>query len=186
MTKYLDEYNPNSKAVNFRVQSDSKKLKFNNIQSCMAVVLVPSGGQSLVGVHLTTKTTGTESELKTAMKELKTAIAGATCDGYLVAAYTNFHAQTGIAKELKKICRTVSVCNVPGVEVSGSADVDVKVELRGNMPIAYVRPHAANLESAPGQFIKNLNRPKNAEPGKPWNLTDRADKPWQAVAFRAL
>ena len=58
MTAYLDESNPNSRSPNYRVQSDPQELKYNNIQSCIAVAMYPSATNQLVGVHLTTATTG--------------------------------------------------------------------------------------------------------------------------------
>src|SRR5512147_3255473 len=111
MTKYLDEYNPKAAGVNFRVQSDNRKLKFNNIQSCMAVVLLPVGGATMVGVHITTATSNSAEELTTVTRELRAA-AGA-CDAYLVANYTTFHARTGLGKALKKLARKVYVCDLP-------------------------------------------------------------------------
>lgn len=187
MTKYLDEYNPNARAINNRVQSDVRKLKFNNIQSCIAVVLVPVGAQKLVGVHLTTISAGSAAETQTVMRELAAAVGGGACDAYLVATFAHY-ARTGLPKELKKLARTVSLCDVPGVGAGpGGADVDVKVELNGGRLLAYVRPHAVPLTDERGRNIPNPNRnAATAEAGKPWNLTDRDDKPWMAVAFRPM
>jgi hypothetical protein len=187
VTKYLDEYQPNSRWVNQRVQSDTHKLKFNNIQSCIAVVLVPVGGQRLVGVHLTTMSTGNTAELKTVLQELRAAVGNVPCDAYLLAAFAH-HAQTNLKKELKTFARSVSLCDVPGASAtSTAADVDVKVELVGGHLMAYVRNHAVNLKDERGGVKPNPNWDRQtALPGQPQNLTDRDAKPWMAVAFRPL
>ena len=187
MTQYLDEYDPKAKSVAKKVQSDVQKLKFNNIQSCIAVVLVPVGRQIMVGVHLTTSTTTNKAELKSVMEELRQAAGAGPCDAYLVSAWA-YHAGTDLAKELKKLARAVYLCDVPAKSAAdASADVDVKVQLAGSRLQAYVRLHAVNLKDASGRAIVNpdWNR-ATALPGKPQNLTDRDAKPWMAVAFRPL
>lgn len=119
MTQYLDEYKPGAKGQNRQVQSDTQKL---------------------VGVHLTTATTGNPGEIKTVLGELKTAVGGGDCDAYLVATFSH-HASGDLTAALEKIARTVSLCDVPPA-LSGGAEIDVKVELIGGRPKAYVRPHA--------------------------------------------
>lgn len=189
MPAYLDEYIPGSRQVARQVQSDLRKLKFNNIQSCMALVLLPAGGQRLVGVHLSTVTTGKPHEIASAMNDLRAAIGGATCDAYIVANYTEFHARTGLAKAVKKIARKVYVCDLPAAsDTNNAADADVKVELTGGVIAAYVRRHAVNLTNPAGQFIQKPNAVlgRGAVPGKPTNMTDRDDKPWMPIPFQPL
>lgn len=189
MTKYLDEYIPNTKQAARKVQSDTRKLKFNNIQSCMALVLLPAGAQKLVGVHLTTGTTTKPDEIDSAMKDLRAEVGTATCDAYIVANYTAFHARTTLGKSLKKLARKVYVCDLPAMsDTNKSADADVKVELSGGVMSAFVRRHAVNLTTAPNQFIRKPNAVvgAGAVPGKPIHETDRDAKPWIPVAFQPL
>lgn len=189
MTAYLDEYKPGSKSPERRVQSDTRKLKFNNIRSCLALVLLPADGQKLVGVHLTTASTVFHpEEIDIAMKELRAELGGGSCDAYIVANYTQWHARTDLAKALKKLARRVYVCDVPAADGSGEADVDVKVELSGAVLRAYVRRHAVALKDKSGRFIPkpNVKAGGAAVPGKPTVLTDRDDKPWMPVAFQPL
>jgi hypothetical protein len=187
MTKYLDEYNPKAAGVNFRVQSDDRKLKFNNIQSCMAVVLLPVGGHTMVGVHITTATSKSAEELTTVVKELRAAVGPGPCDAYLVANYTTFHARTGLGKALKKLARKVYVCDLPpSSDTVNAADADVKVELSGGVMAAYVRRHAVFVTDASNRRIKKPNAVPGAVPGKPSYLTDRDDKPWMPVPFQPL
>jgi hypothetical protein len=187
MTRYLDEYNPRSRDVSTKVQSDPNKLKFNNIQSCIAVVLVPAGGGRMVGVHLTTITTFDTQELKGVMNELKAAVGPGACDAYLLAAYTN-HDHSDLGPSLKKLARTVWLCDVPVVGGKNQgADVDVKVELHGGQVIAYVRKHAVIIKDAAGRSTPKPGfNPATALPGKPMYMTDRDDKPWMAVTFHQL
>ena len=183
MTKYLDEYGPNARGVNRRVQSDAGKLKFNNIQSCIAVVLAPVGGQTMVGVHFTTATTSNLGELQRAIGELGAAAGDGVCDAYLVATFGH-HAGTPLVKELKKVARAVYLCDV-APDAARSADVDVKFELQDGRLTAFVRHHAVALKDAAGKLIPKPNwNAATALPGKPRNLTDRDDKPWMAVAFK--
>jgi hypothetical protein len=191
MTKYLDEYIPNTKQVARQVQSDTRKLKFNNIQSCMALVLLPAGGQKLVGVHLTTGTTTKPHEIDSAIKDLRAEVGGGVCDAYIVANYTEFHARTGLGKALKKLVRKVYVCDLPAAtDTNKSADADVKVELSNGVISAYVRRHAVALPDPanPRGFLRKPNAVTGpgAVPGKPTNLTDRDQKPWMPVPFQPL
>ena len=190
MPAYLDEYNPNSKSASNRVQSDTRKLKFNNIRSCLALVLLPAAGQKLVGVHLTTSSTVFHpEEIDAAMKELRTELGSGPCDAYIIANYTRWHARTGLAKAVKKLAKRVYVCDVPEVDHTGEADVDVKVELTGGLIRAYVRRHAVILKDKGGLQISKPNAAVAlalAVPGKPTKLTDRDDKPWMPVPFQPL
>ena len=191
MTKYLDEYIPNTKQAARKVQSDTRKLKFNNIQSCMALVLLPAGAQKLVGVHLTTGTTTKPDEIDSAMKDLRAEVGTATCDAYIVANYTAFHARTTLGKSLKKLARKVYVCDLPAVsDTNNSADADVKVELTNGVIAAYVRRHAVALPDPanPRGFLRKPNAVigAGAVPGKPTNQTDRDQKPWMPVPFQPL
>ena len=187
MTRYLDEYIPGSRQLSRKVQSDAHKLKFNNIQSCIAVVLVPAGGTTMVGVHLTTMSTFNKAELAGVMNELKTAAGAGACDAYLIAAYTN-HDHSDLGPALKKLAKTVWLCDVPAVsKTNAGADVDVKVELHGGQVTAHVRTHAVALKDSTGGARQKPGFDRTtALPGKPSYMTDRDDKPWMAVSFRRL
>lgn len=186
MTKYLDEYSTARGLLAAKVQSDTRKLKFNNIHSCVAVTLLPAGGNTMTGVHLTTANTGDRAILARVMQELRNAVGAGPCDAYLVS-HWSWHSATQLAKELKKIARALYLCDVPVKGDSDAAQVDVKFELTGGRMVAYVRDHAVFLKDARGGVTVNprYNR-ATAAPGKPMYLTDRDDKPWQAVAFRKL
>ncbi|HEY6271634.1 MAG TPA: hypothetical protein VIX19_06515 [Terriglobales bacterium] len=110
MTKYLDEYIPKSKQISRQVQSDDQKLKFNNILTCMAVVVVPVGGQTMTGVHLTVASTKNtkeaEAELAQALQELQTAAGAGPLDAYIICSW-RFHKAGGLGKGLKKLARAV-------------------------------------------------------------------------------
>ena len=191
MTSYLDEYIPNSRQVSRQVQSDTRKLKFNNIQSCLALMLLPAGGQRMVGVHLSISTTGKPEEIKQVVGELRTAVGGGTCDAYIVANYTEFHARTGLGKALKKLARKVYVCDLPAAsDTNNSADADVKIELSNGVIAAYVRRHAVGLKdpAQPSSFLRKPNAKigAGAVPGKPTYRTDRDDKPWMPIPFQPL
>ncbi len=191
MTKYLDEYNPNSRGLSYRAQADASKLKFNNILSCIAVVLVPVGSVTMAGIHLTTSSTNNLAELKLAMAELKAAINNQKCDAYMVATF-GFHAGTQLHAQLKKVARAVYLCDVqPDKDNQAQdADVDVKFELSAGRMLAFVRQHARYLETRADGTAGRTPKPNwnaaTAAPGKPRNLTDRGEKPWYPVAFKKL
>ncbi len=189
MTAYLDEYNPNSRSPNYRVQSDPQELKYNNIQSCIAVAMYPSENNQLVGVHLTTATTGNRTEMKTVRDELRQALGKVqTCTAYLVANYQTHHASTTLKRELSKIAGSVLVCNVTAVSAKDtSADVDVKIELMGGQPKCYVRSHAPFMSPAGGVGRIPKPRPEAGwaswTPGKPKTELDKTGRPWMVVDF---
>jgi hypothetical protein len=191
VTSYLDEYIPNTKQVSRQVQTDTRKLKFNNIQSCLALMLLPAGGQQMVGVHLSIATTNKPDEIKQVVGELRAAVGNTTCDAYIVANYTEFHARTGLGKALKKLARKVYVCDLPAAsDKDKSADADVKIELSNGVIAAYVRRHAIGLKDPanPHAFLRKPNAKigAGAVPGKPTYLTDRDQKPWMPVPFQPL
>lgn len=186
MTAYLDEYNPNSRGLNFRVQSDRQTLKYNNIQSCIAVAIYPSSNGQLVGVHLTTATTGNAAEMKTVRDELLAAMGRANNSrAYLVANFKTHHANTTLKRELSKIVSQVLVCNITPVSgTNTSADVDVKIELVGNTPKCYVRTHATFM--APPGGAGRIAKPQPAAgwaPGQPRAQRDKAGREWSVVDF---
>ena len=189
MTAYLDEYNPNSQYANFRVQSDPRKLSYNNIQSCIAVALWPSQNRELVGVHLTTAITNNE-ELKRVTAELNQKKGRAQCDAYLVGAYSanKYDTETRLKRQLKQIVRTVWVCDVPKVGgIDGrnkAANIDVKIELVNGLPKAYVRFHAEFKTDASGARIPVPKPQGDWPPGQPRNELDKDGKPWMAVDFK--
>lgn len=186
MTKYLDEYNPNTQNVNNRVQADADKLKFNNIQSCVAVVLQPVGGGPMTGVHLSTITTYSSHELKQAMKELKQKAGSGTFDAFVVSMWSH-HATTPLKAALKKLARAVYSVDIP--PSGNSADVDVKFEMKSGRIGVYVRQHVTLLKSSGGgAIVKPGFALATPMPGKPMYMTDKDDeaKQWMAVDFRLL
>jgi len=188
MTKYLNEYNTATNAIwaAHKVQSDNRKLKFNNIKSCIAVVLVPNGAATMVGVHLT-KGNLNPADMTRVMQELQAAAGTTACDAYLVSAWSHYEG-SNLKKELKKITRSIQLCDLPK-KSSNDADVDVKFELAGTRVMAYVREHVLPLKGPGGAQVPNPNYSKaTAAPGKPNYLTDRDDagKQWMSVSFRPL
>lgn len=188
MTKYLDEYSETSKSPNKRAQSDNRKLKFNNVQSCVAIVLVPLGQQTMAGIHLTIRETKDKAKLAGSLQELQGVAGAGPFDAYVVSAWEAYHSQTDLGKALKELARAVYICDVPEQIVGKGADVDVKVELvSGPRLQTYVRPHAVMVKDAAGRYIANPSYDKaTALPGKSSWLTDRDSKPWMAIAFRPL
>jgi hypothetical protein len=186
MTAYLDEYNPGARSPNFRVQSDPNKLRYNNIRSCIAVAVYPSHNNHLVGVHLTTATTGNVAEMKTVRDELRAQIGGSpAANAYLVANYTGHHAGTTLKRELLKIVQSVFLCDVsPISEQDTSAMVDVKMQLVAGRLIGYVRAHAEFQTNPEGQRIPK-NEPQGGWlPGQPRMQMNKTGLDWQPVDFQ--
>lgn len=180
MTAYLDEYNPNSRHANYRVQSDSSRLKYRNIQSCIAVAIYPTASRKLVGVHLTTATTGNPKELQIACDELRQAIGNVSgSKAYLVANYRTHHAATRLKQSLKQFVAQVLVCNIGPVSTTNTgANADVKIELKANRPVCYVREHA------PALFNQPKPKPDGGfKPGQATVKSDKSHREWQAVDF---
>jgi hypothetical protein len=181
MTAYLDEYQPGSRRAENGVQSDMRCLKFNNIQSCIAVVLVPGNKNRLIGVHLSTITTSRPAETKTVRAELLDELGKATNSAvYLVANYKTHHAASTLKKELQKITKSIFLCNIsPVSQKDTSADVDVKMELVGQQVRCYVRLHAPHIHP-------QVAKPKPAGgwiPGQPRTERDKEGRDWQVVDF---
>lgn len=181
MTAYLDEYNPGARGQNFRVQSDPRKLKYYNIQSCIAVAMYPSAAGQLVGVHLTDGTTHSSSEMKSVRDELRAVLGKVrNCKAYLVANYTQFHAASRLRRDLKKIAASVMLCQVTGaLGPDKAADIDVKIELVSTRVLCYVRSHApfathpgtptpVDADEPPGGFLPGQPRSKLVTTGLPW------------------
>ena len=195
MTKHVNEYDPNAtggiKSTNM-VQTDSMKLKFNNIQSCIAVGFVPSTGTMMTGVHFTTLSTGDDAELAAAMNTIKNLNTGVQLDAYLVASYSAHHSRTNLVKKLKKICRSIYLCDIPP-NAAGGANLDVKMERTGNGVRIYIREHAVFLTDADG---RNKVKPKYAgaavnqmemlKSGKTIYQKDRDQKPWTPAPFTKI
>ena len=186
MTAYLDEYNPNSNSPNYRVQADATTLKYNNIQSCIAVAIYPSATGQVVGVHLTTATTGNPAEMKTVRDELLAAMGNVPrSQAYLVANFKTHHAGTTLKRELSKIVSQVFLCNVSSVsDTNTSADVDVKIEVVGNQPKCYVRTHAPFMTPPGG--AGRIAKPVPVAgwtPGQPRAQRDKDGREWSVVDF---
>jgi hypothetical protein len=188
MTAYLDEYNPNSTSQNFRVQSDPQELKYNNIQSCIAVAIYPSATQQLVGVHLTTATTTNPKEMKIVRDELRQALGNVQrCNAYLVGNYRTHHTNTTLKRELSKIkiVSSVLVCDVSPVGGQNtSADIDVKIKLQGVQPRCYVRSHAPFITPPGGVGRVDKQKPEGGwKPGQPRSQVDKTGREWMVVDF---
>ena len=187
MTAYLDEYNPNSTRPNYRVQSDPQELKYNNIQSCIAVAIYPSATRQLVGVHLTTATTTNPNEMKKVREELRQALGNVQrCNAYLVANYRTHHAKTTLKRELSKIVSSVLVCDVSPVGGQNTgADIDVKIKLRDDgQPRCYVRSHAPFMTPPGGVGHVVKQEPAGGwKPGQPHSQLDKTGREWMVVDF---
>jgi len=188
MTKYLDEYIPNSKQKSRQVQSDGEKLKFLNVLSCAAIVVVPVGSTTMTGVHLSITTSKDtkegKAELKQVLGELQVAAGAGPLDAYIICSW-GFHRQGGLGKGLKKIARAVYLCDVPIDKVD--ANVDVMVKMLGTRLQASLRQKAEKVLDERGQAkMKPGYNYKTAEPGKPGWETDSDSKPWSPVPFTRL
>ena len=152
------------------------------------MALYPSQNRELVGVHLTTASTGNPQELKTVIAELKQAVGKTHCDAYLIANYTTHHASTKLRRELGKIARSVWLCDVSAVSTTNtSADVDVKIQLQRGQPQCFVRLHAQFMTGAGG--VGRVAKPAplgGFAPGQPRSLLDKTDKDWMVVAFKRI
>lgn len=194
MTKHVNEYNTNATGANpmkltNMVQQDSQKLKFNNIQSCIAVGIIPAAGNMMTGVHFTTSSTSSDAELMIALNRIKNLNAGVKFDAYLVASYNEHHSKTNLVKKLKKICQHIYLCDIPPNAANG-ADVDVKMERTGNGVKIYIREHAVFLLDGGGQRILKakyvgvpINNAAMVSSGKTQYQNDRDQKPWTPAPF---
>ena len=181
MTAYLDEYNPNARGQNYHVQSDPQKLKYYNIQSCIAVAMYPSAAGYLVGVHLTEGTSHSSSEMKSVRDELRAALGNVRkCTAYLVANYREYHATSRLKRDLKKIAASVMLCHVTGGP-DKAADIDVKIEVNATLVLCSVRSHAhvethpgtptpVDADRPPGGFLPGQPRSKLVTTGLPWSV----------------
>jgi hypothetical protein len=183
---HVNEYNPNSSNAVYGVQTDPQKLKFNNVKSCIAVGIVPRGGNQLIGVHFTVLSTQNDSEMDGALTKVRSLLGGSKADVFLVAAWSH-HATTNLLKKLKKFASTVSLCDVAPNSAS-EADVDVKMEMNSSGILISVREHALIIKgtdgnripkakyATPGSFTKT-----DGAAGKTMFQTDRDSKPWMRV-----
>ena len=70
-TKYVNEFDPKSKNPLKGIQEAESKLKFNNIQSCIAVGIAAAENNFLTGIHLNTGTTHVSHELSHTIQQIK-------------------------------------------------------------------------------------------------------------------
>jgi len=188
MTKYLDEYVPGSKQRNRQVQSDDEKLKFMNVLSCAALVVVPVGGKTMTGVHVSVKQ-GKEAdenlkERELMLRDLRKAAGSGQLDAYIVCAW-DFYKDGSLGKDLKKLARHVYLCDIPKAKLD--ANVDVMMKMVGERLQASVREKAEKILDANKQIkIKPGYDRKTHEPGKPYWETDKDSKPWMPVPFTRL
>lgn len=192
MTKYINEFNPNSRQENNGVQEGLVKLKFNNIQSCIAVGIVPEDNSKMIGVHLTQASTHSKLELKEAISRIKGMGGNKKCSVYLVASYSN-HRDSYLLQLLKdKLTKNIYLCDLTA-DVRGNANIDVKMIKTGNRISTYIRIHAENIKDDSGHFIYKAGlaaltkqERKARNPGKSDWVTDRDSKPWSPAIFRKI
>jgi hypothetical protein len=193
MTKYADEFDPNSRHQNRGVQEDNAKLKFNNIQTCIAVGIVPEDNSKIIGVHFTTTSTFSKDELREAIGRIKGAGADRNCKVFLVASFGN-HEKSFLVQELKsKLTKNIYLYDVPP-ETSGAANIDVKMVRAGDLMNVYIRMHAELLKGPGGGAVvkpgyaamSNDEKANFRAAGKNMYETDRDDKPWMYVSCRKI
>ena len=211
MPKHVNEYDPrpsNSQQTR-RIQEDFFKLKFNNIQSCIAVCLcvyagAPIGGQrggggawsytvpsrvtKLIGIHFNTiNLMQNEAEIDIAIQHLG-AMHKPRFDVYMVGPYNRNYATSNLAAKLRGLgAEHVYVFNVNYRQTSEGADIDVKMENAGTHLNVFYRDHAlpdfsqkkAKYDPAQGGVAPSLNQILNV--GVNSYETDRANKPWQRI-----
>lgn len=188
MTAHVNEYNPNARSAANGVQTDPQKLKFNNIQSCIAVIVVPRTGTQLIGVHFTTISTGTSpAEMDAAFTAIRSLLGRTACDVYLVAAWRH-HATTELLRKLKKFASAIYLCDV-AEDGAGAANVDVKVDLNGGSALIAIRSHTVFLKDAANQrILKPAFAGGGAVPagflqaGHSIHQNDRGAKPWTRIS----
>lgn len=195
MTVHVNEFNPSNSAAMYGVQTDPRKLKFNNIQSCIAVVLcvynkvkvgIPTI-KTLIGVHINTFNLGKgEAELKIAVARLKQHRTDEPFDIYLVGPYDTHYAASNLAKKLKSLNpREIKLANLP-VNAGKAADQDIKVEAMGaNLQIS--QRDCVKIEHG---VLKDKYDPtkggvaitkEQLAAGKHKNVNDKALKPWASI-----
>jgi len=197
MTSHVNEFDP--KALTTKnpiyttngVQSDTK-LKFNNVKSCIAIALLPRGGNALIGVHLTVRSIITApTEMDAAFTEMKGRLNNANCDAYLVASFAHYR-KTQLVRKLKTLANNVYLCDVPEKH-ENEADVDVKMELIGSAVQVWLRDHALILTNASGarilksKFATAEDVPRNyGSIGKSAYQSDASAKPWMRILPRPI
>ncbi len=189
-TKYVNEFDPKSKNPLKGIQEAESKLKFNNIQSCIAVGIAAAENNFLTGIHLTSGTTHVSHELSHTIQQIKQKNYNKKlCKIYLVAAYETFHSQTQLVKQLKQISDQIFLCNIH-VQNRDGANIDVKMQRGGSNVNVFVREHVVFLkDNANGVIPKNIsNQERSTRIAQGRNIyeTDRDSKPWQQVFMTKL
>jgi hypothetical protein len=201
MSAHVNEYDPRSKNQTRGVQTYPYKLKFNNIQSCIAVVVCvydnnPHSAPTvdrLIGVHINTSNFGNnEMELNIALSQLKQDD-DTLLDIYLVGPYDDKYAGTRLAEKLKYLKpRSIKLFNLPLIRVGYGANQDVKVESAGATVQVYYRDcvkYDQNNIKANYNPNKGGTAFTNADlaVGRHKYVNDRDQKPWKlAISFRDL
>jgi hypothetical protein len=201
MSVHVNEYDPRSKNQTRGIQTDPYKLKFNNIQSCIAVVLCVFDNDGhraptinrLIGVHINTSNLGNnEMELNIALSQLKQD-GDTLIDIYLVGPYDDKYAGTRLAEKLKYLDpRSIKLFNLTPIRAGWGANQDVKVEANGDTLNVYYRDCVkVNQDLIKDRYNPNKGGVKytNADlaVGRHKYVNDRDQKPWKlAIAFRDL
>lgn len=196
MSAHVNEFIPHSRKAPNGVQIDPHKLKFNNIRSCIAVVLCvysnakvgPSTITNLIGVHVNTTNMGNgEAELKTAVDRLKQLPNRDKFDVYLVGPYDAYYASTKLAKRLESLNpREIKLANL-AVTASNEALQDIKFEAAG----ATLRIYQRDCVKIDYKVLKDKYDPNKggtalttaqSDAGKSKYVNDAGDKPWVLIS----
>ena len=197
---HVNEYDPMSRDQTRGIQTDPRKLKFNNIQSCIAVVLcVYNTGTGLpvinrlIGAHINTiNLDNNELELNIAISQLKQA-ANTVLDIYLVGPYDAQYATSRLRGKLMYLNpRSMKLLNFSPVIAGSGANKDVKVEVAGAGVNIYYRDCVVwDRNTLKDKYNPALGNPSfgmtDLNQGHHSYVNDKALKPWQpATIFRVL
>ena len=133
---HVNEFNPLSRDAVDGVQRDDRKLKFNNIRLCLAVIICvyhrneqnPSitNISHLIGIHLGTNNFDDDGgQFNTGLERLKKALEGESLfDIHLVGSYEHNYARYGLAARLRTLKpQQIRSYNITGV----SPKIKIKV-----------------------------------------------------------
>ena len=194
MSAHVNEFSANHRLAVNGVQTDARKLKFNNIQSCIACVLCVYNGASkasgikhLMGVHLNTGNfTNNGLEVNIAMAMLKQP-KGTVLDVYLVGPYELRYAATGLLSKLGYLKpQQIKLGNFTPAEGKDTANKDVKFEVMGNDVAVYQRDCVKidHTQTKPKYDVAKGGTKftmQDAQAGRQSKPNDKADKPWVRI-----
>lgn len=186
MSIYLNEYNPNSKSPANSVTAESQKIRFNNIQTCVGVVVHDFGRGRMIGVHLTTMSTFNKDEMAGVVNKIN-ALTGNTKNKIYLVYASRHQVKSHLLSSLRPIASQLLGCQIETSEKLG-ADVDVNVKLENGAVGIWLREHADISKDASGKAMIKDKYAGNKEltsaalaKGKHVYQTDKEGKPWMQV-----